>query len=156
MRNKHLLALLASLGGLSVTEAIIETSSGQYPDRCPSQCNGPPSTWTYLHRLRDLEQCDKPILFDFNVQNLITDPSTTVSIRACLQDGEASALLAARRRDTPPTNLAQIENSIAADKNCGAGVEHNQVTASTGSSTSRNAATISEDDVSGTVELLAT
>lgn len=155
MGNKHLMALLATLGSLSVTQAIIETSSGQYPDRCPSQCNGPPSTWTYLHRLQDLEHCDKPVLFDFNVQNLVTDPGTTITIRACSPDGEA-ATPAAHRRKTPPSKLAEIEDAIAADKNCGASVKHSQVTAKAGSSSNSKIAAISEDDVSGAVELLAT
>ncbi|KAK3942446.1 class V chitinase [Diplogelasinospora grovesii] len=76
------LALLAALGWISATRALREGFYGDYPDLCPRACSAVgsnPAKWSQYHRLSDLEFCDEPMLFDLNVQNLVTDPKTVNS-----------------------------------------------------------------------------
>ncbi|OTA07931.1 GH18, chitinase CHI18-8 [Trichoderma parareesei] len=86
------IAFWAALGRLaSLCGAIRTTYNGQYAEDCPSLCNdaGPdPSNWTHIHHLRELKTCHLPIIFDVNVQALVDDPQTILTIRACVSTGQ--------------------------------------------------------------------
>ncbi|KAK5995559.1 Killer toxin subunits alpha/beta [Cladobotryum mycophilum] len=51
---------------------------------CPAECAGrPPVEWTVYSSLETLAACDQPMLFDLNIYTPLSDPSSTVLIRAC-------------------------------------------------------------------------
>lgn len=138
MKQRHLSILLAALASLSYTDAIITTRYGQYPDNCPSQCaqvGSNPVNWTSLHHVEDLSKCDERMLFTFNVQNMLTDPDTQVSLRACSYSRGSDGLSGTstfQRREVVE-DVATIERTIATSKNCGASTEKRQATPKVGS-----------------------
>ena len=155
MGGNRRLPLLASLGFLlSVSQAIQETSFGQYPDRCPAKCSrlGPdPSKWPHIHRLSDFEGChDQPLLFDLNVQNLVDDPRTQITIRTCSRDsgkGEYDDDTSLRARDPAA--------AVDVDGNCGATAKEVEVLAQLGSSaTTRSASTVDPSAASLAIDQL--
>ena len=84
---------LASVGWLGFASGSItkQAAADEYMYRsvCPSTCSevGPsPSNWTHLHDFRDLSECEKPILFDFNVYSAINSDSS-ITLRACVSSG---------------------------------------------------------------------
>ena len=88
MRIPYSRTLLAISGFACGTQGLIETAFGQYVDRCPGECSQlglNSSNWTHIHRVDSLARCNEPLLFDLNVQNIVSDPETTVTIRTCLQ-----------------------------------------------------------------------
>ncbi|KAJ5296231.1 uncharacterized protein N7443_007124 [Penicillium atrosanguineum] len=109
------------------THAIITSSYGQYSDKCPIQCAGVmanPLNWTRLYRLEDLPRCDDGILFSFNIQNLLTDPNTQVSVQACSYTGDTSDHSGSsppQRRDDP-VDQADVEHTLSIKTNCGASI----------------------------------
>ncbi|KAK2782279.1 hypothetical protein FQN53_000095 [Emmonsiellopsis sp. PD_33] len=136
MRRHQAVALSAVFGWLSSTHAIIETSTGQYPDSCPSKCSslGPdPAGWNRIHRVAHLALCDEPLLFDVNVQNLVSDPNTQITIRACSREnGEVSPALRARDASDPDPTV-----SLSVRENCGAETNQFKGTARTAGASAR-------------------
>ncbi|KFX94292.1 hypothetical protein V490_04414 [Pseudogymnoascus sp. VKM F-3557] len=126
MRGQTPFTLLISLGWLPLSQAVINAPFGQYVDLCPAPCAklGPSSSdWMQFHRLRDLERCQQPMLFNLNVQNLVSDPNTQISIRACsLPSTEDPALPSpeVRARDAPAISQAATTSSLTVANSCGA------------------------------------
>ena len=149
-----MLALLASLGWLSTAYAVRETSFGQYPDRCPGKCSrlGPdPAGWTQIHRIGDLVQCAEPLLFDLNVQNLVDDPETLITIRACSRvDESVSPLLNARDETDPDPEFLSIRDG------CGANTKQVKKTAQVAANAASTIAVADTSDVSSAISHLAT
>lgn len=110
---------LLSLPALS--SAVINSYNGQYVDNCPSLCvdAGPSQTnWTHFHHLRDLESCNRTVLFDLNIQSSVADPDTTFTIRTCVA-GEGQAYEAAT---SPKVPQQQSQSDLVVSSNCGAKV----------------------------------
>ena len=151
--------MLAALAGISCTDAIITSSYGQYPDKCPIQCAGVmanPLNWTRFHRLEDLSRCDDGILFSFNVQNLLTDPDTQVSVQACSYTGETSDRSGSsppQRRDDP-VDQADVEHTLSIKINCSTSIVQRPCSPRVGSAAS-GTVDIS-NDVHHAAEMLAT
>lgn len=55
---------------------------------CPTGCSDkPPANWTVYPSVERLEQCNKPMLFDFAIYNPVDDAAST-TVRACTVDGD--------------------------------------------------------------------
>ncbi|RHZ55467.1 hypothetical protein CDV55_101207 [Aspergillus turcosus] len=109
--------LLASL--LSFASAVTDSYNGQYADNCPSLCAdaGPSAAnWTNIHHLRDLESCDKTVLFGLNIQNSVADPNTILTIPACVAS-QGQTYEAAASPDVPQQ---QSQRNLVVAESCGA------------------------------------
>lgn len=98
---------------------IRETYNGQYPDDCPSLCvdsGSMTSNWTHVHQLAELESCEKPIVFDFNIYSAVTGADAIFTIRACVLT-EDKITKAERSISLSPEDT---EASPAVASNCGA------------------------------------
>ncbi|PGH08766.1 hypothetical protein AJ79_05865 [Helicocarpus griseus UAMH5409] len=140
------LALLAVFGWFSSAQAIIETSAGQYPDLCPGKCShlGPnPAGWTRVHRFNHVARCDEPILFDFNVQNVNSDPRTHNTIRACSRSDE-DVPEPVRVRDDPEIAFTA---SLSAHDDCGAKARQDKKTAQMMGASAQTSAAVNASDV---------
>ncbi|KAJ3497849.1 hypothetical protein NLG97_g1580 [Lecanicillium saksenae] len=92
----------------TVATAVTESYLGQYPDDCPQLCEvaGPErGNWTHVHQLKDLSSCKKDLIFDLNIHNLVDDPNTILTIRACTTTGEETY-------DTRTQFIGRDENDV--------------------------------------------
>ncbi|KAH8894660.1 glycoside hydrolase [Thozetella sp. PMI_491] len=86
MKWHRAVAILATSVGPWLVNAVEEGLNGDYVDRCPKACSelgADPSTWPQVHKIEDLKGCDEPVLLSFNVQNLLTEPTTQITIQTC-------------------------------------------------------------------------
>ncbi|KAL6700983.1 hypothetical protein J3F84DRAFT_402901 [Trichoderma pleuroticola] len=129
-------AALAQL--ISLCGAITNTRHGQYADDCPSLCNesGPnPSNWTYIHHLKELSTCHQPIIFDINVQTLVDDPQTVLTIRACVSTGKETY----NTKSLPPPQIdGSRDGNLTISNSCGGKTIKTSVTPQLGGSVSHS------------------
>ncbi|POR36398.1 PI-PLC X-box domain-containing protein [Tolypocladium paradoxum] len=146
MRHQPL-ALLATIGCFSLARAVVEASSGQYVDWCPQSCGSDPSQWTQYHRLEDLGQCDKPVVFDLNLQDHVSNPNTPITIRACSSgSGKGSS---------SPVVKGRYAGSNSITHNCGAKTKLVKSTVQTGGSTTRiSSSSVIKNDISSAASQL--
>ncbi|KAK2755052.1 hypothetical protein FQN54_006580 [Arachnomyces sp. PD_36] len=148
MEGYRPLTLLASFGWLSLSQAILDAPFGQHVARCPSKCSPldpAQSDWSQFHHLEELEQCDQPFLFTLNVQNLIDDPDTVITIQACSQVSEDYS---------SESNTA--ENAVLISDNCGAATQSVKAKAQIGSDGATSRSSLSVSDISLAASHLAT
>ncbi|KAF2150413.1 glycoside hydrolase family 18 protein, partial [Myriangium duriaei CBS 260.36] len=120
MRARSLVALLA---GLAVTSSPTHAQFISQLSKCPQTCqaSGPdPALWTYYHHQNALDRCDATTLFELNLYNSVSDPSTHIALRACTVSSATAAgdIVDLTRRDGPASNsttssLVQAEVSLA-------------------------------------------
>ncbi|KAJ4156030.1 hypothetical protein LMH87_001244 [Akanthomyces muscarius] len=125
MRPVNGSAVLAALAFASLSTALTESYSGDYPDNCPGLCErlGPdPSKWTQLHRLDELSSCNQSVIFDLNVHNSVDDPNTVLTIRACVSTGNESydAHSKVLARDDSTSQDSSVQESLVISQGCGA------------------------------------
>ncbi|KAJ4303950.1 hypothetical protein N0V88_001551 [Collariella sp. IMI 366227] len=97
--------------------AILEGLNGNYPDLCPAHCSGfssGPPTWLQVHSVEHLRRCEEPLLLDLNEQNIITESTTQLTIRAC------SCANGSSFRQTKAPYKAAPDLGISPDNKCGA------------------------------------
>ncbi|KND91669.1 PI-PLC X-box domain-containing protein [Tolypocladium ophioglossoides CBS 100239] len=135
MRHQNL-ALLASLGGFSLAQAGVDTPLRQ-TDGCPKPFGSDPSQWTQYRSLEDLGRCDKPMVFDLDVQNLVSNTDTHIIIRACSPG---------RGKGSSSMVVNAGSNSIA--DNCGAKTKPVKATVQTWGSTARISSSVANNDIS--------
>lgn len=120
----------------SLASAVVDSYHGQYPNDCPVDCAAvgrDPANWSRLHHLRELKSCDQPIIFDLNVQGLVDDPETIISIRAC-----TSQTLPSSNSSLPApqivqqSNIASLQQAPLASEGCGTLTAKYQVTSELG------------------------
>jgi hypothetical protein len=58
----------------AVAQAFIDPSLSSCPVSCQNVTNG----WTHYHDIQDLQACQQPIIFDFNLYNTINDSASQV------------------------------------------------------------------------------
>lgn len=137
MKSHNKLGLLAGFGLMSLTEAVIETAYGTFPDHCPVSCasaGSDPAKWDHLHRVSDVSRCDQPLLFDLNVQNSVSDANTIVTIRTCTQGNEK-----AQKQGRAETSILSVGND------CGAkSTKKIKATIQTGRSSTNKAAVVGD------------
>lgn len=161
MRPASRSAILATLGLASLSAALTESYSGQYPDDCPGLCEklGPdPSKWTQLHRLDDLSSCNRSVIFDLNVHNSVDDPNTVLTIRACVSTGSEtydtrSQILS---REEASAQDASAQDDLIISNGCGAKTITSPSTPYVGSKTSTSSGkSPKQNEVGDAVDLLA-
>lgn len=117
--------LLATLAFVSLSTALTESYSGNYPDNCPGLCEklGPdPSKWSQLHRLDELSSCNQSVIFDLNVHNSVDDFNTVLTIRACVSTGDDSydAHSKVLASDESTSQDSSVQDSLVISQGCGA------------------------------------
>ncbi|PNY23807.1 PI-PLC X-box domain-containing protein [Tolypocladium capitatum] len=133
-------ALLVGFGGFSLAHAGIDTPLRRGADRCPKPCGAGPSQWTRYHSLEDFGRCDEPMVFDLNVQDLVSNPDTRIAVRACsLGGGTGSSSRVVEGR--------YASSSSRAD-NCGVKTKPVQATVKTGVSTAWLSSPVANNDIS--------
>ncbi|OAA53155.1 chitinase 18-8 [Cordyceps fumosorosea ARSEF 2679] len=83
-----------SLSLIRPSFAVTNSYNGQYADDCPELCSragSSASNWTHIHRVKELSSCNQTILFRLNVQRLIDDPHTVITIQGCTVTGAQDA-----------------------------------------------------------------
>lgn len=106
---------------------ISDSFTGPLVQDCPRLCHTvghDPANWTHIHDLEDLVSCDKPLLFDLNIHN---DLSQRPTVRTCV--ATTGNLPSGRERilktpvhwsDVNNQDLQAVERSIALSATCGA------------------------------------
>ncbi|KAJ3499458.1 hypothetical protein NLG97_g299 [Lecanicillium saksenae] len=161
MRSASRSAILAALGLASLSAALTESYSGQYPDDCPGLCEtlGPdPNKWTHLHRLDDLASCNRSVLFDLNVHNSVADPNTVLTIRACVSTGSESYDTRSQilTRDDLSTSEHFAQDSLVISQGCGAKTVKSSFTPLVATkSAMKSGKSANEGEVGSAVELLS-
>lgn len=105
--------ILTSL--ISASEAVTESYNGQYADDCPELCSNAgasPSNWTHIHTIKELQSCNKTILFDVNLQALVDDHETVITIRGCSASESDNPGINARE-NTAIDNVKANEQTVA-------------------------------------------
>ncbi|KAJ6784672.1 hypothetical protein PWT90_00415 [Aphanocladium album] len=132
----------------SVATAVTESYQGQYPDDCPQLCEvaGPArGNWTHVHHLKDLSSCKNDMIFDFNVHNLVDDPNTILTIRACTTISNETYDTRSQfiRRDE-----GSVQSSLVISDSCGAKTVKSPLTPRVGNGLmNRSNSTLSTTDV---------
>jgi chitinase len=106
LRQAIILLLYCLLPFSTAAQASIDPSLSS----CPVSCQNVTSGWTHYHDIQDLQACQQPIIFDFNIYNTVDDSASRVVFRACSSSSSAIKQVSQKRQqlsfDTDPKDVA--------------------------------------------------